>query len=101
MGDWTITVDGFAIGDDTSTSTYKFTADVDTGSTLMAIPKQIADLYYSEVAGAMYDQKRFGGYVFSCDAVLPDFSLIISGQKRTGELFCCFKRPHSYAQLRR
>jgi aspergillopepsin I len=83
-GDWTITVDGYAIGDDTTTSSVMVTGDIDTGSSLMALPTKIAEAYYGQIPGAQYDQKRLGGYAFPCNSTLPDFSLYFSGKKRTG-----------------
>jgi hypothetical protein len=76
-----------------SYANWKLVGDIDTGSTLIALPKAAADLYYSKVPGYTFDQQaytRFGGYVFPCEAQLPDFSIFVSGQKRTGKFPLCW-----------
>ncbi|KAI1270726.1 aspartic peptidase domain-containing protein [Xylariaceae sp. FL1019] len=45
----------------------------DTGTTLLLIDDEIVTSYYSQVDGAKNSQAD-GGYVFSCDATLPDFT---------------------------
>lgn len=49
------------------------TGIADTGTTLLMLPDAVVTAYYSQVSGASESQEE-GGYVFSCDATLPDFS---------------------------
>lgn len=46
----------------------------DTGTTLLMLPDEVVSAYYSQVDGAE-DSEQEGGYVFSCDATLPDFTI--------------------------
>lgn len=54
--------------DDTS-----ITGIADTGTTLLMLPDTVVSAYYAQVSGATESQEE-GGYVFSCDADLPDFT---------------------------
>ncbi|KAI0190507.1 secreted aspartic proteinase precursor [Xylaria flabelliformis] len=67
---------------DNSQGFWGFTADVsgtsvsgiaDTGTTLALLPDEVVDAYYQQVDGAQNDQQQ-GGYVFPCDADLPDLT---------------------------
>ncbi|KAI1734987.1 aspartic peptidase domain-containing protein [Xylaria scruposa] len=67
---------------DSSQGFWGFTADVsgtsvsgiaDTGTTLALLPDEVVDAYYQQVDGAQNDQQQ-GGYVFPCDADLPDLT---------------------------
>ncbi|GAP88009.2 putative secreted aspartic proteinase precursor [Rosellinia necatrix] len=67
---------------DDSRGFWGFTADVggesvsgiaDTGTTLALFPDAVVDAYYGQVDGAQQDQDQ-GGYVFPCDAELPDLT---------------------------
>ncbi|KAI0451247.1 aspartic peptidase domain-containing protein [Xylaria acuta] len=67
---------------DDSQGFWGFTADIngedvsgiaDTGTTLALLPDSVVDAYYEQVDGAQVDQQQ-GGYVFPCDADLPDFT---------------------------
>ncbi|KAI0551726.1 aspartic peptidase domain-containing protein [Xylaria curta] len=67
---------------DNSQGFWGFTADVsgtsvsgiaDTGTTLALLPDEVVDAYYQQVNGAQNDQQQ-GGYVFPCDADLPDLT---------------------------
>lgn len=49
------------------------TGIADTGTTLLMLPDAVVSAYYEQVSGAQ-DSTQEGGYVFSCDATLPDFS---------------------------
>ncbi len=58
-------------------STFKpaqFQGIADTGTTLVMLPPQIVKDYYAAVYGAKLDNYQ-GGYVFPCDAKLPNFVL--------------------------
>lgn len=52
------------------------TGIADTGTTLLMLPDTVVSDYYSQVSGAS-DSTEEGGYIFSCDATLPDFSFNI------------------------
>ncbi|CAN8106533.1 unnamed protein product [Discula destructiva] len=49
------------------------TGIADTGTTLLMLPDEVVSAYYAEVASAE-DSTMEGGWVFSCDETLPDFS---------------------------
>ena len=71
-GFWKFTSSGYAVGDDQLGST-SIDGIADTGTTLLLLDKTIVDEYYEKVSGAKYDQTQ-GGYTFSCDSELPNFS---------------------------
>ncbi|KAI1353967.1 aspartic peptidase domain-containing protein [Xylaria sp. FL0043] len=67
---------------DSSQGFWEFTADIngqsvdgiaDTGTTLALFPDEVVEAYYQQVDGAQIDQSQ-GGYVFPCDADLPDLT---------------------------
>jgi len=47
-------------------------AIVDTGTTLLLVPKKVLKAYYKQVDGAK-NSDDVGGYMFPCDTTLPDF----------------------------
>ncbi|ETS85348.1 hypothetical protein PFICI_03373 [Pestalotiopsis fici W106-1] len=61
-----------------STTTTTLTGIADTGTTLAFLPADVCESYYSSVSGAQYSNS-YGGYLFDCDADLPDFNFVISG----------------------
>ena len=77
-----MTADGFAIGNKQSSTPLDGIAD--TGTTLLMLPTSVVTAYYKQVKGAKNDQQQ-GGYTFPCSASLPDFSLLIGGETRTGK----------------
>jgi aspergillopepsin I len=86
QGFWTFTADGYAIGD-AQGSSGSLTGIADTGTTLVLIDDSVVSEYYAQIDGAKNDSSQ-GGYIFPCSATLPDFSLTIGGETRTGEYFC-------------
>lgn len=52
------------------------TGIADTGTTLLMLPDEVVSAYYQQVDGAQ-DSEQEGGYVFSCDAALPDFTFAV------------------------
>lgn len=76
-----MTADGYAIGGKQSNTALRGIAD--TGTTLLMVDTSVVTAYYKQVKGAKNDQQQ-GGYTFPCTATLPDFSLIIEGETRTG-----------------
>lgn len=81
QGFWMMTADGFAIGNKQSNTPQQGIAD--TGTTLLMLDSSVVTAYYKQVKGAKNDSQQ-GGYTFPCSATLPDFSLIIEGETRTG-----------------
>ena len=70
---WEIASNGYAIG------TAPFVASsidalVDTGTTLLYLPKPIVSAYYAKVSGSKYDSAQ-GGYTFPCATTLPSLTL--------------------------
>lgn len=59
-----------------TTSSSTITGIADTGTTLAMLPAAVCESYYSQVSGASYSSSA-GGYIFSCDATLPDFSFTV------------------------
>ncbi|ROV92763.1 hypothetical protein VMCG_09076 [Cytospora schulzeri] len=103
-GYWTFQSTGYAVGDGSTTTTSStgstgststssgtkkrdvtltsttITGIADTGTTLLMLPDEVVSAYYSQVSGAE-DSETEGGYVFSCDQTLPDFTFAVgSGQ---------------------
>ena len=74
-GLWHFTASGYAIGGGAANST-PVEAVADTGSSVMYLPDDIVQAYYAQVAGAS-NSAAMAGYVFACDAQLPDFTLQI------------------------
>ena len=50
----------------------------DTGTSLLLLPDDVVDAYWGAVNGAQNSQSD-GGYIFPCDATLPDLTLQIEG----------------------
>lgn len=63
---------GYQVGDNAYQES-PITGIADTGTTLILLPTDIAVSYYQTVNGSSYSSSQ-GGYVFPCDADLPDFS---------------------------
>ncbi|KAK6072571.1 Endothiapepsin [Seiridium cupressi] len=59
-----------------ASSSTTLTGIADTGTTLALLPQSVCEEYYSAVSGASYSSS-VGGYVFSCDADLPEFSYVV------------------------
>ena len=75
QGFWSITPDSAKIGD---TEISPDTGIADTGTTLLLLSDETVSAYYEKVEGAENDQQQ-GGYVFDCDAKLPDFTVTVGG----------------------
>ncbi|KAN0117911.1 endothiapepsin [Hyaloscypha variabilis] len=74
-GKWTFNIVGYGIGDNATVSeTWKSYAD--TGTSLLYIPNDACNTYYSAVEGS-YNNASGPGYVFPCGSELPDFKFII------------------------
>ncbi|KAM5439320.1 hypothetical protein MferCBS31731_004742 [Microsporum ferrugineum] len=87
-GWWGFTADSYSIGGPNTTSFRGASSGManggsisgiaDTGTTLMLLSDDVVGEYYGQVQGATNDQQQ-GGYIFPCDAQLPDFTLSIGG----------------------
>jgi len=80
QGFWMMETDGFAVAGTESKTPIKGIAD--TGTTLMMLPRSVVSAYWKQVKSAKYMASQ-GLYVFKCSEKLPEFSLIIGGEKRT------------------
>ncbi|KAG9257185.1 aspartic peptidase domain-containing protein [Emericellopsis atlantica] len=68
---WKVPIAGYQVGDRTFRQ-YAWEGIVDTGTTLLLVPDDMVNDYYSAILGARYDP-RVGMVVFPCDASVPDF----------------------------
>lgn len=71
QGFWSFEASGYAIGN--KSVPLKFKGIADTGTSLAMLPQEINTAYYSQVQGASMSYS-LGGYVFPCDAKIPDFT---------------------------
>lgn len=78
-GFWQFTAGGYSVGSSSSASGSIGASIADTGTTLLLLPDDVVDDYYSSVSSAKYDSTQ-GGYVFSCSAKLPNFNVAINGK---------------------
>jgi len=72
QGFWGVTSTSYGIGDSSNMKEKSMNAIVDTGTTLLLVPKKVLKAYYKHVDGAK-DSSDAGGYIFPCDTTLPDF----------------------------
>ncbi|RMZ82955.1 hypothetical protein DV737_g1754, partial [Chaetothyriales sp. CBS 132003] len=80
-GFWSFTSSGYGIGSGSFKSTSS-SGIADTGTTLLLLDDKVVSAYYAEVDGAE-DSSSEGGWVFSCDASLPDFIVGIGSARFT------------------
>ncbi|KAI4724583.1 aspartyl protease [Aureobasidium sp. EXF-10728] len=80
-GFWQFTADGYQVGS-SSTVSSSFVAIADTGTSLMYLPSSFVTAYWGQVTGAGYDSNQ-GGYTFPCSSALPDFNVVVGGNKFT------------------
>ncbi|KAK0631315.1 aspartic proteinase [Immersiella caudata] len=81
-GFWAFETLGYTIGD--GSLREQSTAGIaDTGATLMLLPQELVDDYYSHVGGARYDSDN-GGVTFRCGATVPDLTFHLAGDDSTG-----------------
>ena len=81
QGFWEFTGTGYGVGSG-QFSKQSIDAIADTGTTLLLMDDSIVEDYYSQIDGAQLDQNQ-GGYVFPCNAEIPDFVLGIGAGKST------------------
>lgn len=77
QGFWGFTADGYTVGT-ASAVTESIAAIADTGTSLLLLPDDVVSAYYAQVDGSE-NSSADGGYIFSCDATLPDFTASIAG----------------------
>jgi aspergillopepsin I len=78
------TADGYSIGSQSGFTSGPVTGIADTGTTLLLLDDSIIQSYWSQVQGAVNDNTQ-GGYTFPCNANLPNFSISVGGETRTGK----------------
>ena len=72
QGFWGVTSTSYGVGDSSNMTTKSIEAIVDTGTSLLLVPQDVLDAYYGQVKGAK-NSKSDQGYIFPCQATLPDF----------------------------
>lgn len=77
-GFWTFTPSAYIVGD-SAPVTGPINAIADTGTSLWYLPKAVADAYWAKVPGAQYNSLQ-AGWMFPCNAKLPDMSMVIGGK---------------------
>jgi len=75
-GWWQFPAETFTVGGQEQQCGYCSPAIADTGTSLLLLDDDIVEAYYSQVQGAQIDSMQ-GGYVFPCNAKLPEFGLAI------------------------
>jgi len=75
-GFWQFPSTKFAVGSHVFDNLVGSDAIADTGTSLLLVDQEVAEAYYSQVQGAELSQKA-GGFVYPCDATLPDLSVAI------------------------
>ena len=81
QGFWSFTSSGYAVGNG-SFKSQSIEGIADTGTTLMLLDDALVEAYYNKVTGAENDAQQ-GGYVFPCDATLPDYIVGVEDAKFT------------------
>ncbi|KAL2037093.1 hypothetical protein N7G274_010220 [Stereocaulon virgatum] len=76
-GFWGFTGAGYTVGTGAPVS-ESIPAIADTGTSLLLLPDDIVTAYYAQVPGSS-NSATDGGYVFPCNAALPDISFQIEG----------------------
>lgn len=75
-GFWQFGSTKFAVGDQLFDNPQGSDAIADTGTSLLLVDQQVAEAYYKQVKGAQLNN-QVGGFIFPCDAQLPDMSVAI------------------------
>lgn len=65
------------MGNSSATVTATHEAIVDTGTTLLLVPDDIAAAYYAQIPGAANAAQTSGGYVFPCSETPPSYTAVI------------------------
>jgi hypothetical protein len=75
-GFWQFGSTKFSVGDQLFDNPQGSDAIADTGTSLLLVDQQVAEAYYSQVKGAQLNA-QVGGFIFPCNAKLPDMSVAI------------------------
>lgn len=75
-GFWQFASTKFAVGDQVMDNPTASDAIADTGTSLLLVDQAVAEAYYSQVQGAQ-NNAQVGGFIYPCDAQLPDMSVAI------------------------
>ena len=70
-GFWSIHVEKIHVGGSNNWYKHAWPMVVDTGTTLLMLPRSLSKLYYDQVPSAKFDG-QFGAWLFDCNASLPD-----------------------------
>ncbi|KAG8629262.1 hypothetical protein KVT40_003127 [Elsinoe batatas] len=81
-GFWGFTAGGYQVGSSAAVSTSIGSSIADTGTTLLFLPASVVRAYYAQVSGATNSASQ-GGYIFSCSATLPNFTVKIGAGSYT------------------
>ncbi|KAE9377392.1 endothiapepsin [Stipitochalara longipes BDJ] len=74
-GHWTFNIVGYGVGENATVS-EEWKSYADTGTSLLYVPSDVCNSYYSAVPGASNDANG-PGYIFPCESELPDFKFTI------------------------
>jgi hypothetical protein len=75
-GFWQFPSAKFAVGNQMFSNPQASQAIADTGTSLLLVDQPVAEAYYSQVQGAQ-NNAQVGGFIYPCDATLPDISVAI------------------------
>lgn len=78
-GFWQFPSASFAVGNQTFRNRAASDAIADTGTSLLLVDQVVAETYYAQVAGAE-ENASVGGFIYPCDAELPDISVAIGDE---------------------
>lgn len=81
QGFWGVTPTGYKVGSAINVP-LSFQAIVDTGTSLLLLPDETVEDYYSQVAHSTYSTVE-GGWIFPCLTAAPDFLLNIGSYQAT------------------
>ena len=83
-GLWTVEIAGIGAGyDDANFKPYPFQVAFDTGTGDGQISRAVADLYWSQVEGAVWND-AWDNYLYPCTTELPDFVVQLADGNRVG-----------------
>lgn len=83
-GLWTVEIQGIGAGyDDRAYKPLKFQVVFDTGTGGGSISREIADLYWSQVPGAEWND-AWNNYLYPCTDTLPDFVIQLQDGNKVG-----------------
>ncbi|GAM90331.1 hypothetical protein ANO11243_083740 [Dothideomycetidae sp. 11243] len=80
QGFWGFTAGAYSINGQSGSSIGSAIAD--TGTTLLYVPDDAVNDYYSNI-GSAQNSDQYGGYIFDCSETLPDFSVRIGSGTST------------------